>query len=81
MDISIKYYQKLADAIKLQAVKDYKEALKMKKCTLKKRRIRDCESFFKSQWFCILNDADGEKIMNRIRKEVLNESSTNPTNT
>ena len=80
MDTSIKAYQNLADAIILQAVKDYKMALEMKKCTLKRRTIRDCERFFKSQWFCILNDADGEKIMERIRKEVLNESKSDTTN-
>ena len=80
MDISIKPYQDLADAIILQAVKDYKRALKMKQSVPKRRTIRDCERFFKSEWFCILNDADGEEIMNRVRKEVLNESKSNTTN-
>lgn len=79
MDISTKPYQDLADAIILQAVKDYTKALKMKQSVLKKRTIRDCEKFFKSQWFCILNDADGEEIMDRIKKEVLNESKSNTT--
>ena len=81
MDTSIKPYQDLAESIILQAVKDYKNALKAKPSILTRRTICECERFFKSQWFCVLNNADGEMIMDKIKKEVLDESSTHTANT
>ena len=87
MDISIKPYQNLAEAIILSAVQDYRDALRDNgsrhgnhiRCN--NHTIKECEKFFKSQWFTILSNADGEMIMNKIRKEVQNDSKTNSTHT
>ncbi len=66
-------YEKLAQAIIMQAVKDYRGALKVLRICPKdyiaNMRKRDCEKFFCSAWFTALTEADGEDIMNRLRKE------------
>ena len=66
-------YQSLANAIVLQAVKDYREA----RHKLKKRpknqdardTIKECEEFFLSDWFRTLTDADGASILKRLQEE------------
>lgn len=68
-------YEELANAIILQAVKDYRTALR-KKCSSHKEdsaTIRDCEKFFRSEYFTILTKVDGEMIMRRIKEEIENE--------
>ena len=74
--LAFKPYVDLADAIILQAVKDYRKALIGGRTAV----IKSCERFFRSEWFNILTSADGEMIMNKIRKEALNESTTHTTN-
>ena len=64
----------LAQAIILQAVKDYRTALK----GLRKRpdnrellnRKRECERFFFSEWFAVLTEADPDRIVDGIRREI-----------
>lgn len=86
MDISIKPYQNLAEAIILSAVQDYRDALTdkgSKHMTHVKSNnaiIKECEKFFKSDWFRVLTNVDGEMIMNKIRKEVQNERKTHSGN-
>ena len=58
-------YEGLAAAIILQAVKDYRKALKKKE----RGQKRECERFFRSQWFVILSDVDGESLIELLRKE------------
>lgn len=67
-------YRELAQAIIVQAVKDYRKAL----CDLKKnskyepaRMVKaECEQFFRSKWFSLLTELDGEALMNALIKEV-----------
>ena len=66
-------YENLANAIVLQAVKDYREARKK----LKKRKknedaklmVEDCESFFRSDWFKALTNLDGEMLLKKLQEE------------
>ena len=53
-------YEELANAIILQAVKDYREALRLLSMNPNdksaKRDQRNIERFFRSEWFSILSD-------------------------
>ena len=64
----------LAQAIIVQAAEDYRKTLKWLKKYPKNRRLlqskRECESFFRSDWFTVLTNADPERILDRIRKEM-----------
>ena len=66
-------WENLANAIILQAVKDYREARKKLKKRLKnedaKLMISDCEAFFRSDWYKALTDVDGEMLIRKIREE------------
>lgn len=67
-------YENLANAIILQAVKDYRDALR----TLKKHprnsdaraTKNDCERFFRSSWYNTLTSVDGEILMRKLNEEV-----------
>lgn len=65
--VEIDGHEGLAAAIILQAVKDYRMALKKGDYEQK----RECERFFRSQWFGILSDMDSESLIERLRKEVI----------
>lgn len=67
-------YERLSNAIILQAVKDYRSALKQ---LMKNREDKsamsdamECERFFRSQWYAALTDVDGEYLIKRLREEV-----------
>ncbi|MCR4719742.1 MAG: hypothetical protein K5768_08960 [Firmicutes bacterium] len=62
----IEPHQLLAEAIILQAVKDYRKALKYDVRSVK----RECERFFRSDWFQTLTKLDGNTLINRLRMEV-----------
>jgi hypothetical protein len=67
-------YEQLANAIILQAVKDYRDALKK----LKKRpryepakdMISEVERFFHSDWYRELTSVDGNFLIDKLRSEV-----------
>ena len=67
----IEMFQRLAMAIVKQAVLDYRKALQTLKYSPKNKAAlaeRDSlEQFFRSQWFSILCDLDGEELMVMIR--------------
>lgn len=67
-------YEKLANAIVLQAVSDYRAALKKVKKNPKNRdaidEVLQIEKFFRSEWYQTLTSVDGEYLIDRIRKEV-----------
>ena len=67
-------YEALANAIVLQAVNDYRAALKKVKKNPNNRTALDealqIERFFKSQWYQVLTTVDGEYLINRLRREV-----------
>lgn len=66
-------YEALANAIVLQAVNDYRAALKkVKKNPQNKIAIDEAlqiERFFRSQWYQTLTSVDGEYLINKLRKE------------
>lgn len=63
--------QNLANAIILQAVKDYRTALRGLPLNGKSSTavIADCERFFRSDWYRQLTNVDGEYLIINIRKE------------
>lgn len=67
-------YEELANAIILQAVKDYREALRLLSMNPNdksaKRDQRNIERFFRSEWFSILTDLNGELLMKKLKEEV-----------
>ena len=67
-------YEELANAIILQAVKDYREALRLLGMNPNdksaKRDQRNIERFFRSEWFSILTDLNGELLMKKLKEEV-----------
>ena len=67
-------YKELANAIILQAVKDYREALRLLSMNPNdksaKRDQRNFERFFRSEWFSILTDLNGELLMKKLKEEV-----------
>lgn len=67
-------YEKLANAVILQAVKDYRYALKRVKMNPRNKAAMsdamECERFFRSGWFSTLTTVDGEFLINKLREEV-----------
>lgn len=59
-------YEELAEAVILQAVKDYRKALKYDE----RGRKREIEKFFRSEYFRILTDVDGEMLIQKLRTGV-----------
>lgn len=67
-------YTNLANAIIIQAAKDYKKALRRLKKFPRDKEARytkrDCERFFRSGWFERLTDLDGEVLIRKLNEEV-----------
>ena len=67
-------YERLANAIILQAVADYRVALKKIKAHPKDRKAIDealeIERFFRSGWYSQLISVDGEYLIKRLQDEV-----------
>lgn len=59
-------YELLAKAIILQAVKDYRKALKYDA----RGRKREIERFFRSEYFSTLTNISGEMLIQKLRAEV-----------
>ena len=55
-------YEKLANAIIIQAVRDYRNSCQMR-CSI--------ERFFRSEWFMVLTKIDGEMLIKRLQEERL----------
>ena len=68
-------YENLANAIILQAVKDYRHALEVLQRNPLYRSAQDtkaeCERFFCSEWFQILTSVDGKMLMRKLQQEVM----------
>lgn len=68
-------YEDLANAIVLQAVKDYRDALKKLKKNPKNLNAQytkiDVELFFRSAWFKELTNIEPEVLMERLKEEVI----------
>ena len=55
-------YENLANAIILQAVKDYR-------LTDNESELKEIERFFHSDWFSILTSLDPDLLIQKLRKE------------
>ena len=62
MDYLQKNYEQLAQARDTQAVSDYTRS---KNYEMK----QSIENFFRSEWFMVLTDIDGEKLIKKLRRE------------
>ncbi len=67
-------YENLANAIILQAVRDYRMALKCLKANPKNKTALadkdEVERFFRSDWFSVLTSVDGEMLIRSLQMEV-----------
>ena len=63
-------YEDLAEAIILQAVKDYRISLRRPYSKEWQKVRKSCECFFRSAWFGVLTDVDPELILAGLKKEV-----------
>ena len=66
-------YENLANAIVMQAVKDWRGAKRHLKRKPKNEKaiamVKDCESFFLSDWFNKLTKLDGELLLKKLKEE------------
>ena len=67
-------YNELANAIVMQAVKDYRKALKSLRLNSRNKKAMEeameCEEFFRSTWYRTLTSVDGEYLIDNLRAEV-----------
>lgn len=67
-------YERLANAIILQAASDYRRDLKKLKKNPQNRDVMNevlqIEKFFRSPWYQVLTTVDGEFLIQKIRKEI-----------
>ncbi len=67
-------YERLANAIVIQAAEDYRAALKRIKRNPKNRDAVDealqIERFFRSGWYQVLTSVDGEYMIRRLQEEI-----------
>lgn len=70
----IENYENLANTIVLQAVRDYRTALKSLKLNPSNESAKiekeNIERFFQSDWYKVLTSVDGESLIRALRKEV-----------
>lgn len=68
-------YERLANAIILQAVHDYRRARKIlvknPKSEAAIKHLISCERFFCSEWFTELTNTDGSTLLRQLQTEVL----------
>ena len=68
-------YERLTNAIVLQAVKHYRNALKrLKKHPQNEKALntkREVERFFRSDWYASLTTVDPEMLITKLKKEVI----------
>jgi hypothetical protein len=69
----MKEYEDLANAIIVQAVKDYRKILQaLEKDPLNTQATyckRELEKFFHSKWYRTLTNLDGNVLLDKLRKE------------
>lgn len=67
-------YEALGNAVVLQAVKDYRDAVQKlsrgKKNTIAESTKQECERFFKSPYFNVFTQLDGKALLSQLEKEV-----------
>lgn len=72
-------YERLANAIILQAVTDYRVALKKIKVNPRNKdainEALQIEKFFRSGWYSVLTSVDGEYLIKKLQEEVRQSES------
>ncbi len=67
-------YEDLANAIVLQAAKDYRKTLKTLRMHPKSRSAKadrdELERFFRSPWYASLTSVDGGTLIRKLQEEV-----------
>lgn len=64
-------YHELANAVILSAVKDYRSARKAKD----RHKVGSIRRFFRSDYFSVLSDLDGEVLIKKLNEEVKNDKT------
>lgn len=67
-------YENLANAIIKQAADDYRKALKALSLNSRNKEaqatVKECEDFFRSDWYKQLTSLDGEYLIRKLKEEV-----------
>ena len=78
-------YYALAKAIILQAVKDFKPAyMRLKRKPDDKAataRVKEITEFFCGEYFCLLSDMDGPRLLKKIMEQIDEEVMPNEVHT
>ena len=68
-------YENLANAVIMQAVRDYRTALKALRMNPRNKAAQtekeSIERFFRSQWYQALTTVDGEMLIKKLNEEVM----------
>ena len=74
MDYLQENWEDLANAIIIQAVKDYRVAYrKLRRCPNSKNaqeEVNELERFFYGRWYAALTTVDPHYLLNRLREEI-----------
>ena len=77
--VSLDSLTALANAIIVQAAKDYRRALRKQKKdpgnVSAKIPIEEAEQFFRSDWYRILTTVDGETLIKQLKEEVTDDDA------
>jgi hypothetical protein len=67
-------YENLANAVVYQAVLDYRAALKRMRRHPRNQEAKDdiasLERFFRSDWYSVLTDVDGEYLIRKVKENI-----------
>lgn len=67
-------YEALGNAVVIQAVKDYRDAVhklsRGKKNTIAESMKQECERFFQLPYFNVFTQLDGKALLSQLEKEV-----------
>mgnify|MGYP006907969647 CR=1 FL=1 len=68
-------YENLANAIIIQAVKDFRKCIKVVKCNGRNKEqaikeMREIVGFIKSPWFRVLTNLDPQVLLKKLQEEV-----------
>lgn len=78
MNITRDGWSELAEAIILQAVKDYRDTnmqlLEKPKDSILLSQRAELEEFFLSSWFAVLTNLDGARLLQRLKAETTEEA-------
>ena len=71
-------YDRIAERVVVQAVLDYRDTLQNLKRNSKNRACledkKELEEFFQSDWFCVLSDLNGKRLMKKIQEYTLGKA-------